>query len=103
MTANTAAAKARTGKANQRPASDRLIAEGTEAVRDFAQLGAANTKDTFEKTKVAVAEVSKVAEQTYSTIAKSAAEFNLQWIEMVRANTTSTLDFARQFARAASC
>jgi hypothetical protein len=29
-------------------------------------------------------------------IAKSAADFNVQWIEMVRANTNSALDFSRQ-------
>ena len=31
-----------------------------------------------------------------STVIKDAAEFNVQWIEMVRANTNSSLDFARQ-------
>jgi hypothetical protein len=37
-----------------------------------------------------------VFEQTYSVFAKNAADFNLQWIEMVRVNTNSALDFSRQ-------
>ena len=31
-----------------------------------------------------------------STVIKDAAEFNVQWIEMVRANANSSLDFARR-------
>ena len=37
-----------------------------------------------------------------STVIKDAAEFNVQWIEMVRANTNSSLDFARQLVSAKS-
>jgi hypothetical protein len=37
-----------------------------------------------------------VFEQTYSVFAKNAADFNLQWIEMVRVNTNSAFDFSRQ-------
>jgi phasin len=66
------------------------------AARDVAQQGAAYAKETFEKTKAAAEETSKTLEQTYSTVAKGTAEFNIQWIEMLRANTNSTLDFARQ-------
>ena len=52
--------------------------------------------DMYEKTKVAAEETNKLIEQTYSTLAKSAADFNVQWIEMVRANTNSALDFSQQ-------
>ena len=32
----------------------------------------------------------------FARTGKSAADFNLQWIEMVRVNTNSALDFSRQ-------
>ena len=70
----------------------------TETVREFAQKGAAYSKDMYEKSKAATEETHKALQQTYSTVAKGAADFNVQWIEMIRANTNSTLDFARQLA-----
>jgi phasin len=68
----------------------------TEAVREFAQQGAVFSKDMYEKSKAAAEETNKTLQETYSTVAKGAADFNAQWIEVVRANTNSTLDFARQ-------
>ena len=50
----------------------------------------------YEKTKAAAGETNKLIEQTYSAVAKSAADFNVKWIEMVRANTNSSLDFSRK-------
>src|SRR6188472_526924 len=70
--------------------------EGAETVREFAQQGASYTKDMYETTKAAAGETSRLMEQTYSAVTKSAAEFNLQWIEMVRINTNSALDFSRE-------
>jgi phasin len=87
---NTAGFTARTPK----PYSDR--AEGAEEAREFARQGASYTKDMYEKTKAAAEETNRVIEQTYSAFAKSAADFNMQWIEIVRFNTTSTFDFSRQ-------
>jgi phasin len=98
MTENTTAARAKTGKpfSSEGSKSDRPMTAGTEAVREFAQQGAAYSKDIYQKTKVAAEETNKVLEQTYATVAKGAAEFNLQWIEMVRVNANSAFDFARQ-------
>jgi phasin len=76
--------------------SDRPTTEASGAAREFAQQGAAFAKDVSEKTKAAAEETTKVLEQTYSTVAKGAVDFNRQWIEVVRANTNSTLDFAHQ-------
>ena len=70
----------------------------TEAVKEFAQQGAAYGKDMFETSKAAAEETSQALQQSYSTVAKGAADFNVQWIEMVLANTNATLDFARQLA-----
>jgi hypothetical protein len=68
----------------------------TEATREFAQQGAAYSKDVYEKSKATAEETNKALQQTYSTVAKGAADFSVQWIEMVRANTNSTLDFVWQ-------
>ena len=61
-----------------------------------AQQGAAYGKDIYEKSKAAAEETNKALQETYSTVAKGAADFNVQWIEMVRVNTNSTPHFARQ-------
>jgi phasin len=95
MTENNAAARARTAKSFSEDAN-RQITQGTEAAQEIAQRGAAYTKDVYEKTRVAAEETNKVLGQTYSTVTKGATDFNLQWIEMVRANTNAAFDFARQ-------
>jgi phasin len=91
MHQNTSAAKVRTAK----PYSG-------QPNRKFAQPGAAYANDMYEKSKVGAEETNKVIEQTYSTIARSAADFNVQWIEMVRANINSALDYSRQLVGAKS-
>jgi phasin len=76
--------------------SDRPTTEASGVVRQVANQGAAFAKDVSEKTKATAEETTKVLEQTYSTVAKGAADFNRQWLEMVRANINSTLDFVHQ-------
>jgi len=72
-------------------ADRRLISAA--AARGFAHQGAGFAQDVSEKTKATAEETTKAFGQTYSIAAKAAADFNRQWIEMVRANTNSTLDF----------
>jgi phasin len=76
--------------------SDLPKADASGAAREFAQQGAALAKDVSEKTQVTAEETSKILSETFSTVTKSATEFNRQWIEMVHANTNSTLDFVHQ-------
>jgi phasin len=99
MAQSTAGVKARTptplnsdGLAN----FDRPMAQGTEAVKDFAKQGAAYSKDVYERAKAMFDETNKVYERSYSTTTKAAADFNLQWIEMLRANTNSAFEFCRK-------
>ena len=100
MTENTAAAKARTAKPFSSAASglDRPLRDGTEAVREFAQQGAAYSQDFYEKTKAAAEQTNKVLEQTFATATKGAAEFNQQWIEMARHNVNAAFDLAAKLA-----
>jgi phasin len=97
---NTADPKTRTSRPSDR--SDRSRIEGTEVVGEFGQQGASYSKDMYETTKAAAGETNRLMEQTYSAVAKSAADFNLKWIEMVRANINSALNFSRQLIGAKS-
>jgi phasin len=61
-----------------------------------ARQGAAFAKDVSENTKATAEETTNDLEKTYSIVATGAADFNQQWIEIVRFNTNSTLDFVQQ-------
>jgi phasin len=61
--------------------------------REFAP---AFAKDVSENSKATAEEATKVLEKTYSIVATGAADFNQQWIEIVRFNTNSTLDLVQQ-------
>ena len=64
--------------------------------REFARQAAAFAKDVSENSTALAEETTTALEKTYSTVATGAADFHQQWIEIVRFNTNSTLDFARQ-------
>ena len=61
------------------------MTETVNKAREYAQQGADYSMGMAENVQAMA-----------STVIKDAAEFNVQWIEMVRANTNSSLDFARQ-------
>jgi phasin len=98
MTENPNTSRAKTAKpfASEGTASEHAKTAGAAAVREFAEQGAAYTKNAYENTKVAAAETHKAFEQTYSAVAQGVAEFNQQWLEMIRANTNAAFDFSRQ-------
>jgi phasin len=100
MIENTAAARARTAKPLSSGGSsfDPPATPGAEAVRDFAQQGAAYSKDMFEKTKAAAEQTNKALEQTFATATKGVAEFNQKWLEMARHNVNAAFDLADRLA-----
>jgi hypothetical protein len=61
-----------------------------QAMKDVAQQGVDYSKNLAEKSEAA----GKSFQQSYSTAASGAVDFNAQWIEMVRENTNASLDFA---------
>ena len=67
-----------------------------QAMKDFAQQGVDYSKNLAQKTEAATGAAGKSVQQSYSTAVSGAAEFNAQWIEIVRENTNASLDFARQ-------
>ena len=59
--------------------------------REFARQGAA-----FAEVVATAEETTTALEKSYSIVATGAADFHHQWIEIVRFNTNSTLDFVQQ-------
>jgi phasin len=64
--------------------------------REFAREGAAFAEAVSEASKATAEETTTALEKTYSIVATGAADFHHQWIEIVRYNTNSTLDFVQQ-------
>ena len=75
-----------------KPNTARFQESGRKVARQGAALGSAvseNVKATAEETTAGL-------DKTYSIVATGAADFHHQWIEIVRFNTNSTLDFVEQ-------
>jgi phasin family protein len=64
--------------------------------RAFARQGAAFAQDVSESSMATAEETTMVLDETYSRVATGAADFQHQWIEIVRFNTNSTLAFVQQ-------
>jgi len=63
------------------------------AFREFAEKGASQAKETYEKMKAAAEEATDVLEDTYANAAKGAADYGLKLIEASRVNTNAAFDF----------
>lgn len=68
------------------------------AFREFAELGVAKAKETYDKMKSAAEESTAVLEDTCTTAAKGVTAYNLKVIEAARTNANAAFDFAREFA-----
>ncbi|WP_413992077.1 phasin [Labrys okinawensis] len=64
------------------------------SVRDFAEKGAAQAKETYTKIKAATDEASNALENTYSTATKGVSTLGLKVLENARTNTNATFDHA---------
>ncbi len=63
------------------------------AFREFAEKGASQAKENYEKLKAAAEEATDVLEDTYATAAKGASDYGLKLIEATRVNTNAAFDF----------
>jgi phasin len=72
------------------------------AFREFAEKGAAQAKETYDKFKAAAEESTAVLEDTYANAAKGVTAYNLKLIECARTNTNAAFDFVVQFIAAKS-
>jgi phasin len=70
--------------------------EMPEAFREMTDKGVAHARDTNAKAKVASEEASDLFENTYTTVAKGATEYNLKLIEITRTNTRVAFDYAHE-------
>src|SRR6202521_3415686 len=68
--------------------------EVPEAFREFAEKGAAQTKEMYERMRVDTEEATGLLENTFKTAATGASEFNRKMIENARANTNAIFDHA---------
>ena len=108
MTEATASVKAKTTKATvpagsifelpkfELPKFDLPKLEVPAAFREIAEKSVAQAKDAYERVKAAAEEATDLLEDTYTTAAKGAADYNLKVIEAARANTNAAFDYARE-------
>jgi phasin len=95
--ATTGANKAKTAKHTassfgvhnyEMPKFDLPKMEMPDSFRKMAEKGAAQAKDNYEKIQAAT------VEDTYTTAAKGATDYNLKVIEIARTNTNAAFDYA---------
>jgi len=68
--------------------------EVPEAFREFAEKGATQTKQMYEKMRVGAEEATDLLENTFKTAASGAAEFNRKVIDNARSNANAIFDHA---------
>lgn len=67
-----------------------------EAMREFAEKGVQQAKDTYAKFKSAAEETTDRLEDSYARATKGAAEFNTKALEAMRVNFNAAFDFTHQ-------
>jgi phasin len=70
--------------------------EMPEMLREMAEKGAQQAKDTYARFKIAAEEATDLIEDAYLHTSKGATEFNLKAIEALRVNVNSGFDYARE-------
>ncbi len=68
--------------------------QGVAHARDI--YAKAHARDIYAKAMVASEEAADLLENTYTTVAKGATDYNLKLIEIARANTRAAFDYARE-------
>src|SRR5580700_8086814 len=70
--------------------------EMPEALREMTEKGVAHVGDIYAKAKVASEEAADALENTYTTVAKGATDYNLKLIDIARTNTRAAFDYAHE-------
>jgi phasin len=70
--------------------------EVPEQMRAFAEKGVSEARDNYAKFKDAAETHNGTMEAVFTTASKGAGEYSAKLIEFLKANTTSTLDFAQE-------
>jgi phasin len=67
-----------------------------EALRQFAENGAAQANENYQKMSAATAEASNLIQTSCATAAKGAMEYNARLVEIACANANAAFDYARE-------
>jgi phasin len=82
--------------ANSDPFSPSVIPfEVPEQMRAFAEKGVSQARDNYAKFKDVAESHNGTIEAVFSTASKGASEYSAKLMEIMKANTTATLDFAQ--------
>src|SRR5258708_29615793 len=76
--------------------------EVPEQMRAFAEKGVSQARDSYAKFKDVAETHNGTIEAVFSTASKGASEYSHKLMEMMKANTTATLDFAQELVGAKS-
>jgi len=71
-------------------------------MRAFAEKGVSQARDSYAKFKDVAETHNGTMEAVFSTASKGASEYSRKLMEMMKANTTATLDFAQDLVGAKS-
>ena len=67
-----------------------------EQMRAFAEKGVSQARDSYAKFKDVAESHNGTVEAVFSTASKGASEYSAKLMEIMKANTTATLDFAQE-------
>ncbi len=70
--------------------------EVPEQMRAFAEKGVSQARDSYAKFKDVAESNNGTIEAVFTTASKGASEFSAKLMEMMKANSTATLDFAQE-------
>lgn len=70
--------------------------EVPEQMRAFAEKGVSQARDNYAKFKSAAESHNGTMEAVFTTASKGASEYSAKLMEMMKLNTTATLDFAQE-------
>src|SRR3954467_3129693 len=70
--------------------------EGPEQMRAFAEKGVSQARDSYAKFKDAAETHNGTIEAVFTTASKGASEYSAKLMEITKANTSATLDFAQE-------
>lgn len=89
--------------ANSDPFSASVIPfEVPEQMRAFAEKGVSQARDNYAKFKDAAETHNGTIEAVFTTVTKGASEYSAKLMEIMKANTTASLDFAQELISAKS-
>ena len=83
--------------ASSDPLSSSVIPfEVPEQVRAFAEKGVSQARDSYAKFKDVAESNNSAIEAVFTSASKGASEYSAKLMEMMKANSTATLDFAQE-------